>query len=136
MVNETQGATVIRMSPVANISKPNLNQEDGRLAEAGGRDLPVEGNIQPQVVPTSANLRDAVREINDFVQVVHRDLSFNMDETSGQTVIKVIDRDSQELIRQIPSEEVLAIANHLRGVRDTSMESTEAPAGLLFSERT
>jgi flagellar protein FlaG len=139
MVNETQGATVTRLSSIANLSKPNSNQEAGSLSETVGRDLPVEGNREPQVVPsvpTSADLQSAVREINDFVQTVQRDLAFNLDETSGHTVIKVIDRDSQELIRQIPTEEMLAIASHLRVIRENSIDQVETPTGLLFSERT
>lgn len=134
MVNETSSATVTRLSPVANISRPNLNQEAGKLPETGGQSLPVEGKQQPQIVQRSSDIREAVSEINDFVQSVHRDLSFNMDEASGQTVIKVIDRDSGELIRQIPSEEVLAIADHLRGIRENSTDPSAVPPGLLFSE--
>lgn len=134
MVNETSSATVARLSPVANFSRPNLDQEAGKLPETGGQSLPVEGRQQPQLVQRSSDIREAVSEINDFVQSVHRDLSFNMDEASGQTVIKVIDRDSGELIRQIPSEEVLAIADHLRGVRDNTIDPSAVPPGLLFSE--
>jgi len=136
MVNETQGATVTRLSSIANLSKPNSNQEAGSLSETGGQDLPVKGNREPQAAPTSADLQNAVREINDFVQTVQRDLAFNLDETSGHTVIKVINRDSQELIRQIPTEEVLAIATHLRVVRENTVDQVETPTGLLFSERT
>lgn len=134
MVNETTSATVTRLSPVANIAGPSLNQGAGKLPETGGQSLPVEGKKQPQLVQPSSDIREAVSEINDFVQSVHRDLSFNMDESSGQTVIKVIDRDSGDLIRQIPSEEVLAIADHLRGVRDNSADPSGIPPGLLFSE--
>jgi uncharacterized FlaG/YvyC family protein len=40
------------------------------------------------------------------------------------------------LIRQIPSDEVLAIASHIRDVRETAVEVAEAPPGLLFSDST
>ena len=136
MVNETSNASVTRLLSVVNISRPNLNQEADRLPEAEDQSLPVEGKNQPQVVQQSADIREAVSEINDFVQSVQRDLSFNLDEASGHTVIKVIDRDSGDLIRQIPSEEVLAIADHLRSVRENSVKQSEVPTGLLFSEST
>lgn len=136
MVNETTNATVTRLSPVTNISRPNVNQETDSVRESGGQNLPVEGKKQPQLVEVSADVRDAVSEINEFVQKVQRDLSFNMDEGSGRTVIKVINRDSGDLIRQIPSEEVLAIANHLRDVRENVVNQEEVPPGLLFSEST
>ena len=136
MVNETSGATVARLSLVPNISGPKLNQERDKLSVMEGQNLPVEGKVQPQKVPGSNEIQKAVKEINDFVQNVQRDLLFNMDETSGRTVIKVVDRDSGDLIRQIPSEEVLAIASHLRGIRDNSMDPQEVTPGLLFSENT
>ena len=136
MVNATTSATVIRMSPAAKISGPNVNQESVRLPETGGQKLPVEGKTRPQVVPGSADIREAVSEINEFVQTVQRDLSFNMDEASGQTVIKVIDSESGDLIRQIPSEEVLAIASHIRNTLEFANDQNEVPAGLLFSEST
>ena len=136
MVNETTNATVTRLSPVTNISRPNENQETDRLRESEGENLPVEGNKQPQLAELSTDIRDAVSEINEFVQNVQRDLSFNLDETSGRTVIKVINRNSGDLIRQIPSVEVLAIASHLRDVRENAVTQGEVPLGLLFSEST
>jgi flagellar protein FlaG len=40
-------------------------------------------------------------------------LSFRLDEDSGQTVISVYDKASEELIRQIPSELALQLAQKL-----------------------
>jgi flagellar protein FlaG len=42
-----------------------------------------------------------------------RSLSFRVDEASGRTVITVLDATTQEVVRQIPSEEVLALARAL-----------------------
>jgi len=137
MVNETANATVTRLSPLAsNISRPGSSQGAGRLSQDEGQKLPEVGKNPPVVQETSAEVREAVSQINEFVQRVQRDLSFNMDEASGRTVIKVIDRESGDLIRQIPSEEVLAIASHLRAVHENSVNREEVPLGLLFSERT
>lgn len=138
MVNETSAATVTRLTPVVSISRPELNQATSGLSGTEDRNLPVEGEGTPQVKQSQSttDVRDAVREINEFVQNVQRDLSFNMDEVSGRTVIKVIDRDSGDTVRQIPSEEVIAIANHIRDVRDSAVAGEAFPTGLLFSENT
>jgi flagellar protein FlaG len=136
MVNETASSTVIKLSPSAKFSGPNANQVSGKLPENGGQELPIQGKGQPRVVQGSTEIREAISEINEFVQTVQRDLSFNMDEASGHTVIKVIDRESGDLVRQIPSEEVLAIASHIRDVRETTMDANEVPPGLLFSDST
>lgn len=58
----------------------------------------------------------AVRKISDFVRTIRRDLEFSVDEVTGQTVIRVRDAKTEELIRQIPPEEILAIARQLEEV--------------------
>ncbi|AZO83943.1 flagellar protein FlaG [Pseudomonas sp. QLc11A] len=58
-------------------------------------------------------LKAAVQEIEKFVQSVKRNLEFSIDEASGQVVVKVIASESGEVVRQIPNEEVLRLANSL-----------------------
>ncbi|WP_460117166.1 flagellar protein FlaG [Pseudomonas sp. S2_C03] len=58
-------------------------------------------------------LKTAVQEIEKFVQSIKRNLEFSIDEPSGKVVVKVIASDSGEVIRQIPNEEVLKLANSL-----------------------
>ncbi|MEK1909156.1 MAG: flagellar protein FlaG [Pseudomonas chlororaphis] len=58
-------------------------------------------------------LKMAIQEIEKFVQSVKRNLEFSIDEPSGKVVVKVIASDSGEVIRQIPNEEVLKLANSL-----------------------
>lgn len=62
----------------------------------------------------SAAVDDAVARINDFVQVVQRDLRFSVDDTTGRTVVKVIDAETDQMVRQIPADEILAIAENLQ----------------------
>ena len=59
------------------------------------------------------NLDNAVKQLNTYVQSINRNLEFNIDNDSGQTVVKVIDAETDELIRQIPNEEALHIAKQL-----------------------
>lgn len=147
MVNETSGATVTRLTPVVNISRSGSNQGSGEISGMEAQKLAVDNkatpqaqsSVQPSVQPSAQpqnDLLESVRVINEFVQSVQRDLSFNVDEASGRTVIKVIDRDSGDTVRQIPTEEVLAIASHIRDVRDDAMGQEIIPIGLLFSENT
>ena len=59
------------------------------------------------------NLQVAVSQINDYVQNLQRNLQFTVDEESGKDVVTVIDSQSEEVIRQIPSEEALELARRL-----------------------
>jgi flagellar protein FlaG len=54
-----------------------------------------------------------VSQISDFVQNFQRDLVFSIDKDSERLVVKVVDSETQEVIRQIPSEEMLRIAKNL-----------------------
>ena len=60
-----------------------------------------------------ATLETAVTKLNDYVQTVNRTLAFSIDEDSGHTVVKVFNRDTEELIRQIPAEHTLKLAASL-----------------------
>jgi flagellar protein FlaG len=58
-------------------------------------------------------LEKAVKDLSESAQNTQRSLQFSIDESSGRTVIKVVDKITQEVIRQIPEEEVLALAARL-----------------------
>jgi flagellar protein FlaG len=55
----------------------------------------------------------AVEKINQTVQVQNAQLEFSVDDATKMNVVKVVDRESNHVIRQIPSKEVLAIAQAL-----------------------
>lgn len=65
----------------------------------------------------------AVADIQSFVQTVKRGLNFNVDDSSGEVVVKVIDTDSGKLVRQIPSEELLKLAERLEDIRSLMFEA-------------
>ncbi|WP_372599874.1 flagellar protein FlaG [Amphritea sp.] len=69
-------------------------------------------------------LKQTVAAINDFMAQFQRTLNFSVDQDRGQTIIKVIDTSSDELVRQIPSEDFLKISKHIEQMNN-----------LLFSEK-
>tara|TARA_B110001454_G_scaffold163095_1_gene152650 strand:+ start:221 stop:649 length:429 start_codon:yes stop_codon:yes gene_type:complete len=76
-----------------------------------GKELPQ--NVKPIAEASEEQVKDAVSKLNDYVQSTERTLDFKMDEDSGKTVIKVYDTLSAELIRQIPNELALELAQNL-----------------------
>lgn len=58
-------------------------------------------------------LDEALAEVRKVVEPVARNLQFSVDEDTGRTVVKVVDSATKEVIRQIPSEEILSIAKAL-----------------------
>lgn len=75
--------------------------------------LPASSTEQDTPATSGVELLKAVSRLNDYVQNLRRDLQFSIDEETGHTVITVTDSATQEVIRQIPSEEALAIAHSL-----------------------
>ena len=72
-------------------------------------------------------LEKVVSQLNSYIQNTQRDVDFSVDDSTGRVVVRVIDSESEEVIRQIPSEEMLAISRHLI----ESLE-TEQPKGFLI----
>lgn len=60
--------------------------------------------------PSSKDLQDAVKSMNDFVGTINNSLKFSVDDETGKTIVKVMDIETKEVIKQIPSEEMIAIA--------------------------
>jgi len=58
-------------------------------------------------------LEKMAQQLQDFMGEMNRSLQFQVDEDSGRDVIKVVDKNSGELIKQYPSEEVLSLVAKL-----------------------
>ena len=76
-----------------------------------GKNLPPGKTAEP-VVDEKA-IEEAVREFEQQAQLAQRELHFSIDKDSGRTVIKVMDASTQEVVRQIPSDEALRVARKL-----------------------
>lgn len=69
--------------------------------------------------PSVDKVKQATELINKTIQSMSRSLEFTVDEGSKEIVVKVVDKDTGDVIRQIPSEETLQIAkalDHLQGL--------------------
>lgn len=60
---------------------------------------------------TTSELVEPLDRINDVMRAYN--VQFELSEYEGRIVTRIVDRESQELIRQIPSEEILRIAEAL-----------------------
>jgi flagellar protein FlaG len=67
-------------------------------------------------------VNNAVKSLNDAVQNIRRELEFSVDEESGRTIIKVLDSETGDVIRESPPEELLAAAKSIKEF----MESRES----------
>lgn len=82
-------------------------------APAAPVEMPVKAVQATVSIPRAEQVKTAVEHINKFVQTMSSDLKFTVDEETGIQVVKVVDTKTKDVIRQIPSEETLAIAQAL-----------------------
>ena len=77
------------------------------------------GKVSPQASEKTEaeidakDVAKAVSEIADYVQSISRDLQFQVDKQTGSTIVTVLDHETKEVIRQIPSEEAVAMARFI-----------------------
>lgn len=68
---------------------------------------------QPDPTSNAYQVTQALRSVNKVMERLSPNLEFSIDEDSQRTIVKVVDRGTNEVIRQIPTEEVLDIAKAL-----------------------
>lgn len=59
-----------------------------------------------------------VSELEAYVQSAQRNLDFHVDDKTGRVVVKVVDATNDSVIRQIPSEEMVALSHRLQEFMD------------------
>ena len=82
-----------------------------------------------------AELEKQVQELQDTASFKGWSVNFALDKELDRTVIRVVDSKTQEMIRQIPSEELLTIAKRLKELDDLSGISDKSVVGLLFDKK-
>jgi flagellar protein FlaG len=98
--------------PLAAQTQSVVAESERKLAE----NLASEASV-PREEASREEVEAAVATIQDFVQNVRRSLNFSLEEGGGRVVVKVTDAGSGDVIRQIPSEEALQLAENLSEVR-------------------
>ena len=127
-VQHSESVRLQRGQPVVQNQSTNVVQQvqkntapERHVAAASGQQMPSD---QAEERASMQQVESAVSKISDFVQNFQRDLQFSVDKDSDRLIVKVVDSETQEVIRQIPSEEMLRIAR--------SLDSSES---LIFREQ-
>jgi flagellar protein FlaG len=65
---------------------------------------------------TTEEVQTAVDKLNEFMHNGQRNLNFSIDKDTDDMVVKVMDTQTQEVIRQFPSEETIKLTKHIEGM--------------------
>lgn len=86
-----------------------------RLPQSKGSESGAEARSQTEKAAVIERERvvEASHQVEQFFQSVRRNLRFQEDSVSGRVVVSVIDAETGEIVRQIPPEKVVRLAESL-----------------------
>src|SRR4051812_50194907 len=95
-------ATAVSVDPITTIGSAKAGHETGNVVPAApnAADMAHRARVAAE---TREMVKKAMTELNDYMQSHQRDLQFSLDEGTGATVVRVVDRTTQTVVRQIPS---------------------------------
>lgn len=109
-----QALQVLQSLPAPSSSKsPPVNS-----AESKTRSLSAPAEDQQNADISDDSLDAAARSVEDYLQQQSPDIAYKVDRDSGRYYFNVIDPKTKETIRQVPAEEVLAMAKRVREMND------------------
>ncbi len=90
-------------------------------------------NSQAGVAPNRQQLTETIQDLNQRLSGYDTNLQFEIDDQSQQMVVRIVDRETKEVVRQIPSEKALALAKFFKEMEDN--QKTERSAASKDSKR-
>lgn len=102
----TSGAETGSVAREARIATSAAIQETSAAANAAG--------TQPV---SSEQLSAAIDSVREYIQPFNSDLQFSVNDETNRVIVTVVDSETKEVIRQIPSEEMLAMAKALDNIK-------------------
>jgi flagellar protein FlaG len=82
----------------------------GQAAVAGRQPVPDMPASVPESTPDREEVSAAVKKLNEAMPPSAQSLEFEIDEESKEVVVKIIDQNTREVVRQMPSKEALEMA--------------------------
>ena len=94
-------------STVASSTQPNSIQDNPGVIGHGQHSAKPLTQSAP---PPLEEVQKAAATLNRLAAALNTSVSFNIDDSTGKTIITVMDTDRNEVIRQIPNKEALALS--------------------------
>jgi flagellar protein FlaG len=107
-----QGASVAVQPNISNQARApqqSVKSDAQVVAQVVSTEIKASG-VNEAAQPTREVVAKAAAQLQEFVSSMGRNLNFSIDESTGYNVVRVVNPDTGELIRQLPSEELLKIS--------------------------
>ena len=97
------------------VQAQSISQVQAVATRAGGPARAQAASPAPASAPveTASSVREAVSAINRAAKSLNNSIQLSLDDRSGRAIVRVVDSETGQLIRQIPTEEVLDLRRAL-----------------------
>ena len=106
------------------VSSGNFLPQTIRTAAPAESSNPVAPSDSAKKTTTFEQVTKAVQDINKTIQATHQGLEFSVDNGSHEVVVKLIDQQTKQVLRQIPTQEALEIAKSLDKLQGLLIKQT------------
>ena len=62
---------------------------------------------------SAEEIEGIIKELNQFIQIFNTKIAFEIDKETKKTILRIVDVETNEVIRQIPPEELLKISRRI-----------------------
>ena len=133
-------ATILPSGVLQKVAAGGGAEDRGNARQA----LPASGNSLPSNSAVSSgapkvsreDAAEAVAEVTRRLSVAGTSLSISVDEQLGSTIIKVTDKETDEVIRQIPPERIVNLARFMReSSSEGGFELADTMKGLMLDSQ-
>lgn len=111
-IRHTSAAAASSPTAIPDRSTP-LTAASATTARMETNHIAADPTEHPYVQASTDQVAQALKSINAVLQTRSQDLEFSVDNDSAQMIVKVTDKTTHEVIRQMPTKEALEIAKAL-----------------------
>jgi flagellar protein FlaG len=115
LVNASSSGSEISITRVRDV---DVNAKDASRVDVVQSLAQARATAAQQSQVSRQAIERVVSELEAYVQNAQRNLDFHVDDKTGRVVVRVVDATNDSVIRQIPSEEMIAISHRLQEFMD------------------
>ncbi|WP_320040057.1 flagellar protein FlaG [uncultured Desulfobacter sp.] len=118
----TAHETTQERTPLMSVDK--LQNAQRNVENAEPKENKESTNKTSETQMTTEEVKEVVESFQEMSETIQTKLSFSVDEENNEIVVKIFDKESEELIRQFPSDEMLSLQDKMSDL-----------AGFLFDQQ-
>jgi len=127
----SQAAQAVAQGSAAEVNTPVVGSGTTNPVVA---EAPEKAKVEATEAPSVQEVRQAAEDVARYIDSVSRSLQISVDGELEKPIVTVLDANTEEVIRQIPSEEIVAIAKFLRS-QGADLAGKDTISGILLNKQ-